>query len=215
MGTPPVTVYRCRLDEKAMLSAAPALAKAPPLARRLVVPQDVHIAVLDDRTLIASLGGLPAVTRAIRSRPAKSELRISAELAKQLRVDTGDDTSTLILMDDSLHPALQLIADDATKETFEQFEHVRFRIRGGKSTGIETVVQGKSAEVGPTLEKKAARVLEVIREKLPDVVADETRREVIDALVKSFRITRKGERVTIAGTMSEADSKKFIEGGKK
>lgn len=215
MGTPPVTVYRCRLDEKAMLAAVPALAKAPPLARRLVVPQDVHIAVLDDRTLIASLGGLPVVTRALRSRPAKTELRIPAELAKQLRVDYKDDTSTLILMEDSLHPGIQLVADDETKETFDQFEHVRFHIRGGKSTEIETVVQGKSRDLGPTLEKKAARVLDAIREKLPEVMADEARREVIDALVKSFRVTRNGARVTIGGTMSAADSKKFVEGGKK
>ena len=215
MGTPPVTVYRCRLDEKAMLAAVPALAKAPPLARRLVVPQDVHIAVLDDRTLIASLGGLPAVTRALGSRPAKTALRISPELTKQLRVDYKDDTSTLILMEDSLHPGIQLVADDETKETFDQFEHVRFHIRDGRSTEIETVVQGKSADLGPTLEKKAARVLDAIREKLPEVVADETRREVIDALVKSFRVTRKGEKVTITGTLSAADSKKFIAGEKK
>ena len=186
-----------------------------PLARRLVVPQDVHIAVLDDRTLIASLGGSLAVKRALSSRPAKSELRIPAELAKQLRVEYKADTTTLILMEDSLLPGLQLIADDETKETFEQFEHVRFHIRGGKSTEIETVVQGKSVDLGPTLEKKAARVLEVIREKLPEVMPDETRREVVDALVKSFRVTRKGETVTITGTLSAAESKKFVEGGKK
>jgi hypothetical protein len=141
-------------------------------------------------------------------------LRIPAELAKQLRVEYKADTTTLILMEDSLHPGIQLIADDDTKETFEQFEHVRFHIRGGKSTEIETVVQGKTADLGPTLEKKAARVLEVIREKLPEVMPDETRREVVDALVKSFRVTRKGEKVTITGTLSAADSKKFVEGKK-
>jgi hypothetical protein len=214
-GTPAITVYRCKLDEKVMLELAPGLGKIPPLVRRLVVPQEIHIAALDDQTLIASLCGLPAVTRALRSRPAKTAPRIPAELAKLLREEHKADTSTLILMEDSLHPGLQLISDAATKETFDQFEYVRFHLRGGKAVEIETVVKSKSSDLGPTLEKKARRVLEVIREQLPTAMPDPTRRDVIDSLVKSFRVTRKDEQVTIAGSMTEADAKKFIAGGKK
>ena len=215
MGTPPVVVYRCRIEEKTMLALAPGLEKIPPLVRGLVVPQDVHIAALDDRTLVVSLCGLPALTRALRSRPAKTALRIPAALATLLREKHEGDTSTLILMEDSLHPGLQLVADDETKETFEQFDYIRFHVRGGKTTEIETVVQGKSAELGSTLEKKAKRVVGVIREQLPTAMPDATRREVIDSLLEAFRVTRKDGRVTIAGSMSEADAKKFIAGGKK
>ena len=215
LGTPAVTVYRCKLDEKVMLDLVPSLAKIPPLIRRLVAPQEVHVTALDDETLIVSMAGLQPLTRALRSRPTKSEPRISADLAKLLRVPHETDTVTLIVMEDSLHPGLQLIADEGTKETFDQFEYVRFHLRGGKATEIEAVVQGKSSDVGPILETKSKRVLAVIREVLPAVMQDATRRELVDKLVESFRVTRKDERVTISGSMTEADAKKFIEGRRK
>ena len=215
LGTPPVTVYYCKLDEKVMLEAIPGLAKIPPLVRPLVVPRGIYISAFDDSTLFVSLSGLPAMTNALRARAAKSEVRVSDELGKLLRVAYKEDTVTVILMEDSLHPGLHLIADEATRETFDQFEHVRFHIRGGKTTEIETVVKGKSSDLAPTLETKSKRVLEVIRELLPTVMPDATRREVIDTLVKSFRVVRKDSQVTITGSMSEADAKKFIVGGKK
>ena len=68
-------------------------------------------------------------------------------------------------------------------------------------------------EVKP--ETKSKRVIEVIREVLPTVMPNTMRREVIDSMVQSFRVLRKDERVTISGSMTEADAKKFIEGGKK
>ena len=68
-------------------------------------------------------------------------------------------------------------------------------------------------EVKP--ETKSKRVIEVIREVLPTVMPNTMRREVIDSMVQSFRVLRKDERVTISGSMTGADAKKFIEGGKK
>lgn len=214
-GKPLATVYRCKLDDKALVELVPALGKVPSSLRKLVAPGEVRVTLLDDKTVMASLAGAAPVTRALRARPVNSALRISSEMARLLRKPHATALASVVLMDDSLHPGLQLIADEATKETFEQFEFIRMNITGGKKVGVETVVSGKSEEVGEILEKKTKRVLEIIQKELPNVMQDTTRRTVIGELVQSFRIERKEGRVRLYGEIPEANAKKLVEGGKK
>src|SRR5215217_4150674 len=43
VGRPPVNVHRRLLDEKKILELSPPLAKIPPFARKLVVPQEASV----------------------------------------------------------------------------------------------------------------------------------------------------------------------------
>ena len=182
--------------------------------RKLVAPQSVHVAVLDDNTLIVFAGRRNA-SHAGGAIPAGEVGTAHLDGAGQAVCKPHKaDLGTLVVMEDSLHPGLQLISDEPTKETFDQFEHVRFHVRPGKSIEVETVVQGKSTELGPTLEKKARRVLEVVREELPNVMRDETRRA---ASTNWSSRSASSERTADhrQGAMTEAAGKKFFEGDKK
>jgi hypothetical protein len=210
IGSPPVTVYRRLLNEKVVLTMFPPLAAIPAAVRRLLVPQDVYVAALDDQTLFVSLAGRLPMLRAVGARKA-TEPRTSEELTKLLRKQDPKDVATLLVMNNSLHPILVLAADLTTRETFDQFEHIRLRVRADKEEATITVeVLGKSSDEGPDLEKKAKRVVEVLRELLPKVAADPARRAILDNLLKSFRIERKDALLTVTGKMSLAEARKLF-----
>ena len=210
VGKPPVNVHRRTLDEKRVLELSPALAKVPGFARKLVVPKEASVVVLDERTMYTSLAGRLAVERAARARPAKSEPRVPDELAKLLRQQDADDIAVVTVLNDSLHPALQLIADESTRETFDQFEYVVGRVRGGKEVSITVEVEGKSSDLGATLETKCKRVLTVLRDVVPKAVDSEPHRRVLDGLLKSFRVSRKDARVTLSATLSRDDARLLL-----
>jgi hypothetical protein len=209
MGRPAVQVYSRRVNEKAVLAMVPPLAKVPPTFRKLVAPQEAHMAAMDHQTLFVSLSGTKQVERAVRAR-SSSGLRVAPELAAVLRKQNPDDVASLVLLEDSLHPGLALVADEPTRETFSQFEHVTLRIIPGKEVRIEVALQGKSADVAPTLEAKMKRVLEILDRLLPTLVPDEGKRGVMAALLKSFRVGRDEERVTLAGKLPEAEWRKLL-----
>src|SRR5262245_10007594 len=209
MGRPAVEVYSRPTNEKALLAMVPQLAKVPPTFRKLVAPQEVHLAAMDDQTLFVSLSGKKQVERAVRAR-GSAGLRVTSELAAVLRKQNADDLASVIVMDDSLHPGMALVADEPTRETFSQFDHVTLRVVPGKDVRFEVEVRGKSSEVGPVLEKKARRVLEILEELAPTLYPDKTKRDVLVGLLKSFRVSRKEESVTLTGTLSDAAWRKLL-----
>lgn len=209
MGKPPVPVYSRALDEKALIQMVPPLEKVPPRFRRLVAPYEGHMAALDEHTLMTSLSGKKQIERALRARESK-KLRVSDELGTVLKRQTAKDVTAGALVEDSLHPGLALIADEATRETFNQFDHVTMRIVGGKEVTFIIDVQGKSSDLGPTLEAKAKRVLEVLRGLLPTLFPNATKRAVMEDLLKSFTVTREDARVTLTGKLLESDWRKML-----
>jgi hypothetical protein len=209
MGRPAVEVYSRRVNEKALLALVPPLAKVPPAFRKLVAPQEAHLAALDDQTLFLSLSGKRQVERAVRAR-GSTGLRVVPELAEVLRKQNPEDIASGVLLEDSLHPGIALVADEPTRETFGQFDYVTLRILPGKEVRIEVELQGKSSDVAATLEAKAKSVIEVLQGLLPTLFPNETKRAVMEALLKSFRVTRKGERVTAAGALPEAEWRKLL-----
>jgi hypothetical protein len=210
MGRPAEPVYTRRLDQGELVKLLPPLAKVPAPFRKLVAPQEAHFAVMDGETLLVSLSGKKQVERALRARTAGDRLRVSDELAAVLRKQDPKDHTAGVLVEDSLHPGLALVADEATRETFGQFDYVTLRIRGHKDVQITVEIKGKSEDVTATLEARSKRALEKLRELLPTLVADKEKRAVLDALLKSFKVSRKDDRVTLVGTLSEADGRKLM-----
>src|SRR5262249_32118205 len=155
---------------------------------------------MDDQTLFVSLSGKKQLERALRARSATG-LRVVPELAAVLRKQSADDIASLVVMEDSLHPGLALVADEPTRETFAQFDFVTLRVIPGKEVRFEVAVQGKSSDVAPTLETKAKRVLEILERLLPTLFPEKSKREVVGALLKSFRVAREAERVTLTGKL--------------
>jgi hypothetical protein len=213
VGTPAVPVYTRALNEKALLELVPPLEKVPPRFRKLVAPYEAHVAALDGETLMTSLSGRKQIDRALRNRDAK-KLRVSDELAAVLKRQDPKDATVGALTDDSLHPGIALIAKEELRETFNQFDHATMRIIGGKEVQFIVEVQGKTSDLGPVLEAKAKRALDALRELSPTLMPDREKRAVLDDLLKSFRITRKGERVTVAGKVLETEWRKMVAPGK-
>jgi hypothetical protein len=209
MGKPAIPVYTRRLNDKELLNLIPPLTRVPPAFRKLVAPQEAHVAILDDQTLFTSLSGKKQVDRALRAR-GSAKWRVSSELGAILRKNDDRNVTSGVLMDDALHPGLALVADEETRDTFSQFEHMTMRITGGKATTITIEIQSKSSELAPTLAEKSKRALDKLRELLPALVEDREKRTILDALFKSFRISRKGERVTLVGKLTEADTRKLL-----
>jgi hypothetical protein len=209
VGSPAVAVYRRRLNDKQLLELFPALEMIPKLARKLVAPREVYAAALDDRTLFVSTTRVPMI-RAIRARPAMTKPRTSDELTALLRKQNDKDVASFVMGEDALLPALALIVDQHTRETFEQFEHITTRVQPGKTVRITLVVAGKSDDLGATLAKTAEVTVANIRKVLPRQVKDEDQRKALDELFKSFRVSRKGATVTMTGQLSEADVQKLL-----
>lgn len=208
MGKPAVAVYTRQLNEKALIALVPPLEKVPPRFRKLVAPYEAHVAAADDETLVISLSGKKQIERALRNRNA-TRLRVSDELAAVLGKQNGKDATAGILMEDSLHPGLALIADDTLRETFAQFDHVTLRVIGGVEVQFVLEVKGKSAEVGPVLEKKFTRMLEIVRELLPTLMPDANKRSVVEKLLRSFVVTRKEGRIHLTGKIPEMEWRKM------
>lgn len=209
MGKPAVPVYTRQLNEKALIELVPPLEKVPPRFRKLVAPYEAHLSAADDDTLVVSLSGKKQIERALRNRTA-TRLRVSNELAGVLKKQNGSDATAGILMEDSLHPGLALIADDTLRETFSQFDHVTLRVVGGKEIQFILDVQGKGADVAPILEKKFTKMLEIIRELLPTLLPDTGKRAVIDKLLRSFRVSRQDTRITLSGKIPEIEWRKMF-----
>lgn len=210
LGKPPVNVYRRVLDQDKFIELIPPLARVPASLRKLVAPQEVYLAILDDETLFVSLAGRPAMERALRARPPHSRPRTPSELTALLTKQDPADLAVVVVMDSSLHPGLHLLANEPTREAFDQFEHVLTRIRGGKEVTIRIDVAGKSADLGPVLEEKAKGALANLRKLVARVVADEPRQKVLDAAVGSFRIRRTDGNLTLTGALAVDDIRRLF-----
>jgi len=208
-GKPPTAVYSRSVDKSKLLALLPALSKVPGPVRKLLVPQELHLTVLDDRTLLLSLAGKTPLVRALRARSADSRPRTSAELTALLRKQANNDRLSLLLLDESLHPGLALVADDSTREAFGQFDHVQLRLHGDKKVQINLEVQGKSAEQAVALETKIRQGLEVFRKALPDLLPDEAQRRVLQDLSNSLRLERKEAQVQVRGELSLEDYRRL------
>jgi hypothetical protein len=211
IGKPAVPVFRRTLDETTWTGPFPQLAMVPAALRKLVAPTEVYVAAVDDETLIISMAGKNQVLRALRARPASSAPRVSDELAKLLRKQDTKDVAAFAMLDDSLNPAVQLVVQDRVKETFEQFDNITARVRGGKEVEILIEVKGKSADLAGELQTKSEEALKKVRENLGKFVPDEKQRDLLDRLLAGFRVSRKDSMVTLAGKLSEEDARKLLQ----
>jgi hypothetical protein len=209
MGKPPVLVCQRLLDDRVWTDLFPQLAAIPPALRRLVASPDVYAAALDDETVFVSLAGRAPMERALRARPPRTSLRIPDELAKLLRKQDEKDLAAFAMLDDSLHPGLQLVAPEAVKETFDQFEHVTARIRGGKEILVTLQVTGKPNQ-GGELATKSEQLIKALRSGLPKLVPSKAQRVVIEGLFKAIRISRKDNVVTLTGKLPVDDARKLL-----
>jgi hypothetical protein len=207
MGKPAVSVFRRKLDDSLWTELFPQLASVPASLRKLVAPADVYVAALDDETLFVSLAGKTQMMRAVRARPADTAPRISEELTKLLRKQNPNDVAAFALLDDSLNPAVQLVVQERMKETFEQFEHVTARVRGGKQIEIVIQATGKTNDLAAELAVKSEEALKQLRGNLAKITPSEKQREVLDALFKAFRVSRKDAVVTLTAKLSEDDAR--------
>jgi hypothetical protein len=210
LGKPAAPVFRRKLDEGGWLELAPQLALVPAAVRKLIVPQDVYLAALDDETLLISLAGKTPVVRALRARPADTAPRTTDALTKVLQKQDPKDVAAFALLDDSLAPALALLADDATRETFEQFDHITARVRGGKEVGITVEARAKSDDLGPVLQKKAGVVVKLLEKAVEKAVPDKGRRAILETLLRALKVSRMDARVTVTGKLDEADARKLL-----
>lgn len=210
LGKPAVPVFRRALDEKMWLDLAPPLAKVPQAFRKLVAPTHAYLAAVDDETILVSLAGKAPVERALRARPATARPRTPEALTALLRKQDAKDLASVAILDDALHPALALVADEATRETFKEWEHLTVRVKSDK--GVEVVVraQGRSAEAGAALEKKAAEVVKIVRAGLPKVLSEEGPRKALDGLFKAFAISRQDEAVTMRAALSTDEARRLV-----
>jgi hypothetical protein len=209
VGRPAVRVWRRRLSEAQMVELFPLLDTIPPVARKLLAPQNVYVAALDERTLLVTTTGTNML-RAVRSRPATTRPRTSTELTALLRKQDPKELASFVMMDDALFPAIALIVDESTRETFEQFEHLTVGVRPGKTVQVTLTAKGKSTEQGEALAKKAEQTLAGIRKGLPQGVKNEGQRKALDELFRSFKVSRKDAVVTLTGQIGEADVQKLL-----
>jgi hypothetical protein len=210
MGKPAVPVFRRKLEDRLWTDLFPQLAAVPQLLRKALVPQEVYVAAMDDETLFVSLAGKTQMMRALRARPADTAPRTTDDLTKLLRKQDAKDLVAFALMDDSLAPVVQVVASEEAKETFEQFEHITARVRGGKEIEIVIRVTGKSKELGETLAKKSEQALKNLRGNLEKLAPDKGQRAALDALLKGFRVSRKEAVVTLTAKVPEANARKLL-----
>jgi hypothetical protein len=210
MGKPPVAVFRRQLDDAAWASLVPAVALVPVLARRAVIPLEVYIAALDDETIFLCLAGRLQMERTLRARPAKSEPRIADDLVRLLKKQDPKDLAAFVMLDNSLSPPLQLVAGEALRSTFDQFEHITGRVRAGKEVEISVTATGKSSEQGAELFKKAEQGLKLLREGLPAFIANKDMRAGLETLLKGVKITRKDHVVSAGAKLDLADARKLL-----
>jgi len=219
LGKPGVAVFRRKLDEKTWTDLAPPLAKVPAALRKLVAPTAAYLAALDDETILVSLAGKAPVERALRARPISAKPRTTEALTELLRKQDAKDLAAVAILDDSLHPALALVADEEARDTFKEWDHLTVGVKGGTPRDlragrnqVEVLVRatGKSADAGATLEKEAKEVVKAVRDGLPKVVPEEGPRKALDALFKNFAISRKDEAVTLKATLTDTEARKLV-----
>ena len=114
------------------------------------------------------------------------------------------------MLDDSLSPALHLVVSEQAKATFDQFESITARVRGGKEVVIVIQATGKSTDLGQTLAGKSEEALKLLRTHLDKFIPDAARQSVADEMLKGFRISRKDAVVTLTGKLSEANARKLL-----
>lgn len=210
LGKPAVPVFRRALDEKMWLELAPPLAKVPATFRKLVAPTHAYLAAIDDETILVSLAGKAAIERALRARPAATKPRTTEALTELLRKQDARDIAAVALLDDALHPALALAATEEARETFKEWEHLTVRVTGDKGVEVLVRAQGKSAEAGAALEKKAGEVVKAVRAGLPTVLKDDGPRKALDGLFKAFAISRKGEAMTMRAALTAEEARRLV-----
>lgn len=215
VGKPAVPVFRRKVEEKTLIKWFPFIENIPSSLgfvnpRKMMLPQDLYAAALDDRTVFISLAGKGNVERALRARPKDAKPRTSEELTKLLKARDSKDIATAVLLEGSLHPGVALLAPQETRETFEQFDHLVVRIQSGKKVGVLFTATGKSKEDAEALEKKAKGAVEAAQKGLEKAVPDKAMREALEGLFKTFKVTRKEAVVTVAGTLSEEDARKLL-----
>jgi hypothetical protein len=210
VGKPAVAVFRRAMDEKLWLDLAPPLAKVPATFRRLVAPDYAYLAAVDDQTILVSLAGKAPVERALRARPATTRPRTTEALTELLRQQSAKDVASVAILDDALHPALALVADAATRDTFKEWEHLTVRVKGGKGVEVVVAAQARSADSAAELEKKAAEVVKIVRGGLPKVLPDDGPRKALDGLFKAFAISRKNEAVTLKASLTSDEARKLV-----
>jgi hypothetical protein len=186
----------------------------PVAIRRIVIPLEVFVAAPDDETIFISLAGKLQMDRALRARPVKSEPRIADELVNLLKKQDPKDLACYVMLDSSLSPPLQLVAGPALKEAFDQFEHITARLRAGKEVEVEGKATGKSTDAGADLFKTGEQGLKLLREGLPNLVADKDLRENLGTLLKGIRLVRKDNVVSFNAKVALADALKLLPAAK-
>jgi hypothetical protein len=201
----PVPIYRRKIAEEALAELLPLPSDVPAQVRKLVAPQEVYFAAVDDETLILSVDttlGKTQLLRALRARAPGARPRIPEELQKLLKKQDERDTLSLAMLDDALHPLLALLLPDSMKEPFEQWEYVTGRMRGGKEVELTVVVQAKTAELGGQLAANAERGTKLVAKALPTLAKDARQKALLEELGKSIQVRRKESVVTVTVRMS-------------
>jgi hypothetical protein len=201
----PVPIYRRKIAEEALAELLPLPSDVPAQVRKLVAPQEVYFAAVDDETLILSVDttlGKTQLLRALRARAPGARPRIPEELQKLLKKQDERDTLSLAMLDDALHPLLALLLPDSMKEPFEQWEYVTGRMRGGKEVELTVVVQAKTAELGGQLAANAERGTKLVAKALPTLAKDDKQKALLEELARSIQVRRKESVVTVTVRMS-------------
>lgn len=205
LGKPPVPVYKRVLDPDRLVELVPALARVPAPLRKLVAPQEIYLTLPESGILFGSMAGRTPLERALRARPATTRPRTTAELTTLLAKQEATDIAVVTVLDAALHPGLHLLAEEPTREAFEQFDHVVSRVRGGKEVSIAIRIQGKSAEAGAALEARSKQALTTLRDLFTRVIASEPHRRALVGAVQSFRTRRAGRALDLSGRLSLDD----------
>ena len=99
---------------------------------------------------------------------------------------------------------------DPARETFGEWNSLTVRVRGGEKVEVTVRAEGKSADAGASLEKKARQVVKNVRDGLPKVVAQEGPRKALDGLFKALAVSRKDETVTLKATLTDEEARKLV-----
>ena len=165
MGKPAVPVFRRTLEDRMWTELFPQLASIPAAARQGGGAADRLPCALDDETLFVSLAGKTQMERAVRAvrRPPGRDAGGIDEALEKARPERrcGDCHDRRCVS-----PALQLVVSETMKETFDQFEHVTLRIRGGKEVEFILQAKGKSSDLGRELAGKSEKGIKALRGNL-------------------------------------------------
>jgi hypothetical protein len=209
-GTPTATIWCRKLDEKKMFALVPQLEKIPAAIRKILLPTEAWLGLLDDQTLFVSLSGKTALVRALRARPTTTKPRTSEELTKLLRDNDPKDTTTITIMEDSLLPGLLLVVNAETRDAFEEFEHIRIRVRGKETIEMNLTMQGKSDDAAKNLEGKVKAGLDLAKRVVGDVVPEKDKREILAKVLGEMKLLRTMSQVNVMGSVNVEQARTLV-----